>query len=87
MHVLFQEIGAFVASMAIKDSEIAATWPSAFEIGFGDVHDDGDSILIVVLDEAMIGVDCIAFDCAVRSLDEFDWLYFYGVGEDPFLFL
>lgn len=60
--------------MSVEDTEVAASGPSAFEIGFGDVHDDGYSILVVVLDESVIGIDCVSFDCSIAALDKFDRL-------------
>jgi hypothetical protein len=50
VHILLEEVGAAVASVSVKDTEIAATRPSAFVIGLGDVHNDGNSIFVVVLD-------------------------------------
>ena len=73
MHIFFEEIGAFVASVSVKDSEVAATRPSAFEIGFGDVHDDGNPVFVVVFDESVEGIDSISLDGSIRSLYEFDW--------------
>ncbi len=57
MHIFFEEIGAFVASMSIKNAEVAAAGPSSFEVGFGDVHDDGDAVFIIILDQSMKGID------------------------------
>jgi hypothetical protein len=50
VHVFFKEIGAFIASMSVKYSEIAASRPSSFKVGFGDIHNDGDAIFVVVFD-------------------------------------
>lgn len=61
--------------MAIENTKIAAARPTAFEVGFGDVHDDGDAVLIIVLDQSMEGVDCIPFDGSIRSFYESDRLY------------
>lgn len=62
--------------MAIKDSKIAAFGPAAFVVGFGNVHDDGDTIFVVVFDEAVKCVDGVAFDEAVAFFDEIGVLYF-----------
>lgn len=62
--------------MTVKNPEVAATGPSAFIVGFSDVHNDGDSVLIVVFDKAMEGVDCIALDGSIGSLYKLDRLYF-----------
>jgi hypothetical protein len=74
MHIFFEEIGAFVSPVSIEDAEVAAAGPSSFEVGFGDVHDDGDAVFIIVLDQSMKGVDCISFDGSIRPFDEFDRL-------------
>ena len=50
VHIVFEKIAAGTASVSIKDAEIAAFGPSAFVIRFGDVHDDWDSILVIVFD-------------------------------------
>lgn len=86
MHVFFQEVGTFVASVTVEDPEITAPWPSTFEVGFGDVHNDGDAVFIIIFDKPMEGVDWVAFDSAIAPLDEFDSFYF-GDGKSPFLFL
>lgn len=57
MHVLFEKVRTFVAPVTVEDSEIAATWPSAFEVGFGDIHNDGDTVFIIVLDQSVESVD------------------------------
>ena len=62
--------------MAIKDSKIAAFGPAAFVVRFSNVHDDGDTIFVVVFDEAVKGVDGVAFDEAVAFFDEIGVLYF-----------
>ena len=61
--------------MPVEDSKVAAPGPSALEIGFGDVHNDGDAIFVIILNEAMKGIDCVSLDCSIAALDEFDWLY------------
>ena len=50
MHVIFEEIGAEVSAMSIKDGKVAAFGPPPLVVGFSDVHDDGDSILIEIFD-------------------------------------
>jgi hypothetical protein len=84
MHILFEKVGAFVASMTIEYSKIAAPWPSSFEIGFCYIHDDGDSIFVIIFDESVIGVDCIALYGSISAFDEFDCLDF---GKSASLFL
>lgn len=87
MHIFFQKIWAFISAMSIEYSEIAAAWPSSFEVGFGDVHDDWYSIFVIVFNEAMKSIDCIAFYCAIGLLDEFDWLYFRNCYDSSLLVL
>jgi len=77
MHVFFEEIGTFVAPVTVEHSEVAAARPPAFEIGFGDVHDYGNPIFVVVFDQAVEGIDGIAFDSPVRSFYEFYWFQFW----------
>lgn len=50
VHVIFEEIGAEVSAMSIKDGKVAAFGPPPLVVGFSDVHDDGDSILIEIFD-------------------------------------
>lgn len=72
--------------MSIEYSEVAASWPPSFEIGFGDVHDDGDAIFIIIFDESMEGIDSVAFDGSVGAFDKFDCFYSgYGVRFSVFL--
>jgi hypothetical protein len=61
--------------VAIEYSEVAASWPSAFEVRLGDVHDDGDPIFVIVLNESVEGINCVSFDCSVAAFDKFDRLY------------
>lgn len=61
--------------MPIKYSEVTTSGPSAFEVRFGDVHDDGDPIFVIVFNETVKGVDCISFDCSITAFDKFDRLY------------
>jgi len=61
--------------MAVEYSKVATTWPSTFKVRFGDVHDDGYSIFVIVFDESMKGIDCVALYCSVGLLDEFNALY------------
>jgi hypothetical protein len=58
--------------VAVKYSKVAATWPSTFEVWFGDVHNDRYSIFVVVFDKSMEGIDSVAFNCPIGLLDEFD---------------
>lgn len=57
MHSFLEKIRAAVTSMSIKDSKVTAAGPSAFEIGFSDIHDDGDSVFVVVFDQSVISID------------------------------
>ena len=87
MHVFLEEIRAFISTVSIKHSKIAAAWPSSFEVGFGDVHDDWYSIFVIVFNETMEGIDSIAFYGAIGLLDEFDWLYFGNCYDSSLLVL
>ena len=79
MHVILEKITAGTSTMSIKDSKIAAFRPATFVIGFSDVHDNGDSIFIIVFDESMKGIDRVAFDEAIAFLDEIGVLNFWNL--------
>ena len=70
MHVLLEEVGALVAAVAVEDSEVAAARPAALEVGLGDVHDDGDAVLVVVLHQPVERVHRVPLYRPVRTLDE-----------------
>lgn len=74
MHVLFEKIGALVASMSIEYPKVAASGPSALEVRLGDVHDDGDPIFVIVLNQPVEGIYCVSLDCSVAAFDKFDRL-------------
>ena len=76
MHVILEKIGAEVSPVPIKDPKITALWPSALVIWFGNVHDDGNPVFVVIFDHAVESINCIAFNCAVALLDEFDRIQF-----------
>lgn len=52
--------------MAIKDAEEADLWPVdvdiALVLGFQDVEDDGNPVLVVVSDDALVGVGGVGLD-------------------------
>ncbi len=76
VHVIFEKIAAGTSAMTVKDSKITAFGPASFVVGFGNVHDDGDAIFVVIFDQAVKGVDGVALDEAVAFLDEIGVLYF-----------
>ena len=80
VHVLFEKIWAFIASMAIEDSEVAASRPSAFVVRFSDIHNDWHAIFIIIFDKPMEGVDCVTFDSSVWALNELDSIDFRDIG-------
>lgn len=84
MHVLFQKIWAFVTTVSVKDSKIAASWPSSFEVRLSDVHDDGHTIFVIILNESVEGIDSVTFDCSIAAFDKFDRL---DSGDGASLFL
>lgn len=75
MHIFFEEVRAFVASMPIKNPKVTTARPSAFEVWFGYVHNDGDSIFIIIFDKSVKCIDCVPLDCSIGSLNEFNRLY------------
>lgn len=48
-------------TMPIIDSEEGATWPvrGVLELGFDNIQDDGDTVLIIVPDNPLMSVRCI----------------------------
>lgn len=57
VHIVLEEVGASTTSMSVKNSEVTAFGPSSFVVWFGNVHDDRDSIFIVILNQSMESVD------------------------------
>lgn len=62
MHVLFKKIGTFVTSMAVKHSKVAAAWPSPLEVRLGNIHDNRDTIFIIIFDQSMEGIDRVSLN-------------------------
>lgn len=62
MKVISQEISAVDAPMAIEDPEVSGLLPLDAVFRLGDVQDDGDPVLIVLADGALIGGGRISFD-------------------------
>lgn len=75
MHVFLQKIRAFISSMSIEHSKIAASGPSSLKVRFGDIHNDGDTIFVIVFNESMKSVDTVSFDGAIGSLYKLNWFY------------
>jgi hypothetical protein len=71
--------------MTIEDSKVTTLGPSTLVIGFSNVHDDGDSILIIILGEPMKSVDRIALDSAIGSFAKFDRFNMWYLN-NPFFF-
>lgn len=65
MHIFLEKVRAFVPSVPVKHTEIAATRPPALEVGLGDVHDDRDAVFVIVFDQSVEGIDCVSFDGSV----------------------
>lgn len=72
MHVIFEEIGAVIPSVAVKDPKVTAFGPPALVIRLGDVHDYRNSIFVVVLGHPVEGIDGVTFDDSVALVYEFD---------------
>lgn len=54
----------------------AAPWPigGLFELGLNDVQYNGDPILVVVADNALVRVCCIGSNHSIAFRGEFGWL-------------
>lgn len=67
--------------MTIEHSEKADLRPLngqiLFALGFEDIEDDGDTIFIVVTDNTLVGISCIALDDATLLLGGFGWLVIF----------
>ena len=70
VQVVPQEISTCITTMTIKDSEETAFWP-VFHVFFGwwlhDIEDNADSIFVVVSNDSLIGISCIAHNKSVFS--------------------
>lgn len=70
VQVVPQEVCACVATVAVENAEEGALGP-VFDVLFAwrlhDVEDDADSVLVVVSDDALVGVRCVADDWAVLT--------------------
>lgn len=71
--------------MSVENAEVAAFGPTPLVVGFGNIHDDGHSVLIVIFYQPMKSVDCIAFESAIGTIDEFDRVYLRNVYQLLFL--
>lgn len=58
--------------MAVEYSKVAASRPSSLEVGLCYVHNDRDSVFIVILHQSVKGIYRVTFDGAIASLDELD---------------
>ena len=61
-----QEISTVDAPVAIEDAEVSCLLPLDAVFGFRYVEDNGDSILIVLTDRALVGGGSIGLDKAIR---------------------
>ena len=77
MQVVAQKVGARVAAMAVKDPEEAAFGPM-LDIFLGrrlhNVKHDGDSIFIIISDDALISVCGVSHNYTVLSNAAFSGL-------------
>lgn len=72
MHVFFEKIRTQIAAVTVKNAKVAAFGPFAFVVWLSDVHDYGNSILIVVFDHAVEGIDSIALHQTISFMHELD---------------
>lgn len=86
MHILFEKVRAFIASMPVKYSKVAAPRPSSFKIWLCYIHDNGYSILVIIFNKSVESIDSIAFYCSVCSFNEFHRIYLRNVAS-LFLFI
>lgn len=77
VQLVFEEICASTAPMAIVDGEVAALGPGDYFLatrGLGHVEDDGDAILVVVPLNSLMCIGCIGRDQAVSLGCILGWL-------------
>ena len=55
MKVVTEVVGAVHTAMSIKDSKVGRFFPIGGMFGFGEVEDDGDSILVVLSNGSLVG--------------------------------
>jgi len=70
VEVVAQEIGAGVATVAVEDAKEAALGPVGHVLlgrWLHDVEHDADAVFVVVADDALVGVRCVADDVAVLA--------------------
>jgi hypothetical protein len=67
--VVTEEVGTRVTSMTVENAEEGTFWPVIAFLArrFHNVQNDGYSILIVVSDDALVCVCCIARDDAILA--------------------
>ena len=79
MHVIFEKVTAGTSSVSVEYSKVAAFRPTTFIVGFGDIHDDWDTIFIIVFDKTVKGIDWVTFDEAIAFFDEIGVLDFWNI--------
>ena len=76
--IVTQVVCAGCTSVSIEDTKEAYLWPFCSDVslalGLEDVQNNGDAILIVVSDDALIGISCVRFDHAALFLRGLRWL-------------
>mmetsp|Transcript_19643 Transcript_19643/g.30295 ORF Transcript_19643/g.30295 Transcript_19643/m.30295 type:complete len:201 (-) Transcript_19643:1586-2188(-) len=87
VELVSQEISASGASVAIVDCEEGAPGPllHLLELRLNDVEDNGDSVFVVVTNDTLVSISCIATNHPVLLASELGWVV--GLNEAINLFL
>lgn len=72
MHIFLKKIRAFVAAVTVEYSKVAAPGPSSFEVRLCYVHNDRDTVFVVILHQSVKGIDGVSLYGAIAALDELD---------------
>ena len=76
--IVTQVVCTGCTAVSIEDTKEAYLWPFCSDVCLAlrleDVQDDGNAILIVVSNDALIGIGCVGFDHAALFLRGLRWL-------------
>lgn len=98
VEVVSEEVGAGVAAVAVEDAEEGTFWPVfnvLFAWGLHDVEHDADTVFVVVTDDTLVCVCCVADDGAVLANAAFgglplgkvdrNWVHWWVIGQQKSL--
>ena len=76
MQLVSQEVCACSTSMTIVDSKERTSRPliNLLEFRFDDIQNDGDSIFIVVSDNTLMCISCVAANYSILLAGKLSWM-------------